>query len=291
MQAHPDPGLVYGCMTHGPMWVEYPPFVQTIHLGQAQCDGRLNLRDLAPEWEPYHPVLGGTAGSFALKNYVRRYRPDATRVGLCQYRKFVSRSRLGGVPAPSYPVMDVVKPSQVTPPLLARAVDPGDAELLVTKPILFGKPKRALDMLAQYQSAHPIEDFLRFTAEAVDVGALSRDEVSAFLHETLFVPGGVELGVYPAAFWLQSIEAVEATVRACVQKLPARRDGYQTRAWSFCAERLGSYLLLKAFRPPPTKRLFSSQTDKSPFPEKYVGQLNLISDTETIDYTNGSSPS
>lgn len=284
MAGEVDPGLVYACITHGPMWVEYPPYVQTIHLGESQGEGRLNLRDLAPEWDPHHPLLGGTAGSFALKNYVRRHRPGATRVGLCQYRKFVSRSKLGGVPAPSYPVMDVLTPDQVAPAALAKAVDPGDAELIVTRPILFGKPKRALDMLAQYQSAHPVEDFLRFAAEAVGVGALARDEVSAFMHETLFVPGGVELGIYPATFWLESIEAVEATVRACIHNVPVRADGSQARAWSFCAERLGSYLLLKAFRPAPKKKLFSSQTVKQPFPPSYVGQLNVVSVNGVADY-------
>ena len=48
-----DDGLVYACITHVRPWLAFPDYVTTIHLGQAQGEGRLNLRDLAPEWEPH----------------------------------------------------------------------------------------------------------------------------------------------------------------------------------------------------------------------------------------------
>ena len=63
-----DAGLVYACFTHVPLTLALPPYVVPIYLGAAQHAGALNLRDLAPEWEPHHPVLGSTAGAFALKN-------------------------------------------------------------------------------------------------------------------------------------------------------------------------------------------------------------------------------
>jgi hypothetical protein len=103
-----DAGLVYACFTHVPLTLALPPYVVPIHLGAAQHAGALNLRDLAPEWEPHHPVLGSTAGAFALKNLVRERFPQATRIGICQYRKFVSRERISGVRDPRHRVMDVV---------------------------------------------------------------------------------------------------------------------------------------------------------------------------------------
>jgi hypothetical protein len=75
----PDDGLVYACLTHVPLSLELPPWVVPIYLGAAQHPGALNLRELAPEWEPHHPSLGSTAGAFALKNLVRERHPQATR--------------------------------------------------------------------------------------------------------------------------------------------------------------------------------------------------------------------
>ena len=59
------------------------------------------------------------------------------------------------------------------------------------------------------------------------------------------LPGGIELGVFPADFWLRSVTAIESVVRACVQRFNVVRDGYDARAWAFCVERLGSYVVLR----------------------------------------------
>ena len=103
-----DGGLVYGCLTHVPLTTDFPTFVEPILLGDAQKEGGLNLRDLAPEWEPYHPILGGLAGTFAMKNHVLRPPSRREAVGICQYRKFVSNRRISRAVAPSYKAMDLV---------------------------------------------------------------------------------------------------------------------------------------------------------------------------------------
>ena len=284
--------LIYACLTHVPLQISYPQYVRPIYLGAAQQGAQLNLRELAPEWNQHHPTLGSTAGAFALSRLLRSHYPHAARVGICQYRKFVSRTRLGGIPARSYPVMDVVAKASLTPQALERALDPGDANLLVSRPMTFGSTESPIDVLAQYQSAHHVEDLLRFAAEAVSVGALDRTEVTAFFGDTFLVPGGIELGVFPAAFWIRSIGLVEATIRSCVDNLTSGREGYQMRVWSFCAERLGSYLLLKEFRPAqvPRRRLLPfGRSRGSILPEHCIGQLNLIDDKEGADYVVGSS--
>ena len=99
-----DGGLVYACLTHVPLTLDFPPWVVPIRLGAAQQEGDLNLRDLAPEWDAHHPQLGSTAGTFALARLVRERFPQATRVAICQYRKFVSRERISGVRDPRYRV-------------------------------------------------------------------------------------------------------------------------------------------------------------------------------------------
>ena len=271
-------------MTHVPLWMAFPDYVTTIRLGRAQAEGELNLRDLAPEWEPHHPVLGGTAGSFALKNYLRRHRPDATRVGICQYRKFVSRERISGVRDAKYRAMDVVPKAMLDGPRFAQLLSPGDAQFVISAPRKFTRlPWYRRGYLKEYARDHHVEDFLRFTAEAVDQGVLDNSEVLAFFREDVIVPGGVELGVYPAQFWLESIEGVERVVRACIAKHPITRVGFQTRVWSFCAERLGSYLLLKRFRSEvatdPLARNFESVSRRR-WVKRHVGQLNLITESD-----------
>ena len=276
----PDSGLVYACMTHVPLWLPQPSWVTTIHLGQAQSEGRLNLRDLAPEWEPHHPVLGGTAGSFALRQYVLKCRPDATRVGLCQYRKFVSRHRVSAVPDPKYRVMDVVQLQSLRSDTYACHLDPGEAAFVLSAPRRFTRlPWYRRGYLKEYARDHDVDDLLRFTAEAVDQGVIGREEVLAFFNEDLIVPGGVELGVYPADFWLDSIGRIEDVVRACVGRFPLAKVGEQARAWSFCAERLGSWLLLKRLRSEAATGLATRHLrwfNQRAWMRRYVGQLNLV---------------
>jgi hypothetical protein len=274
-----DAGLVYACLTHVPLTLELPPYIVPIYLGAAQRDGALNLRDLAPEWQPHHPVLGSTAGAFALKNLVRERFPQATRIGVCQYRKFVSRERISGVRDPRYRVMDVVPRALLPRERFAELLWPGDAQFLVSGPRRFTRlPWHRRGYLKEYARDHCVEDLLRFTGEAVDQGVLQRREALAFFREDVIVPGGVELGVYPAPFWLDCTAKVERVVRGCVARHATVRDGYQARLWSFCAERLGSYLLLKRLRAEVSGSLGSGieWLARRRWIARFAGQLNLV---------------
>ena len=291
------PGLVYACLTHVPLSLEFPPYVTPIYLGDAQGEGRLNLRDLAPEWAPHHPVLAGLAGSFALLHYVRKNHPNATRVGICQYRKFISRERISRTPEPIYPVMDLVHKGLLEGGSLAQLMHPGEQEFLISRVYPFGKKRRRrIDLLEQYKRSHHVEDFLRFTAAAVELGVLDKDEVTPFFHEKTFFPGGVELGVYEASFWLQSMSGIESVVRLCLERHPASknvtlRDAYQARSWAFCSERLGSYLLLRRLRQIDGKMAWARHYDLThPLlpSQRYVGQMNLITEKAGQGYVLGS---
>ncbi|HEV7577172.1 MAG TPA: hypothetical protein VGO85_14115 [Caldimonas sp.] len=278
-----DDGLVYACLTHVPLTLEFPSWIVPIHLGAAQHDGVLNLRDLAPAWDAHHPSLGSTAGAFALTSLVRARFPNAARVGICQYRKFISRQRISGVQDPRYRVMDVVPRNQLAGDRLAAALDPGDAMFLVSAPRRFTRvPWHRRGYLKEYARDHCVEDLLRFTGEAVDQGVIERREVTAFFGEDVIVPGGVELGVYPAPFWLESTAKIEGVVRACVAKHATVRDAYQARLWSFCAERLGSWLLLKRFRVEVAGGFGAGieSIDRRRWSKRFAGQLNLVTDSE-----------
>jgi hypothetical protein len=281
----PDAGLVYACITHVPLWVEPPPWVLPIYLGEAQGEGRLNLRDLAPDWVPHHPRIGGTAGSFALRRYIEQHHPRAQRVGLCQYRKFVSRRRVSRVADAKYPLMDLVRKDETSTEQLAQWMDPGDAQFVVCGAYSLSNWRKRSSYLEQYERVHHAEDLLRFAAQAVELGVLGAREADAFLSEDFFIPGGLDLGVYPAEFWLRGTAEIEAVTRTCVERYPVRREGYQARAWSFCIERLGSYLLLRHFRGGASRR--TDRWTRWRWTRRYVGRMNLILEGGDGAYTVG----
>ena len=284
MTERSDEGLVYACLTHVPLTLELPPWVVPIHLGAAQHAGALNLRDLAPEWDAHHPQLGSTAGAFALARLVRARHPAATRIGICQYRKFVSPRRISAVRDPRYRVMDVVPRALLEGARFADALWPGDATFLVSAPRRFTRVFwHRRGYLKEYARDHCVEDFLRFAAEAVEQGVLARREVEAFFREDVIIPGGAELGVYPAPFWLECTAQIERVVRACVARHATVRDGYQARLWSFCAERLGSHLVLKRFRSEVSGRSTGriEWLDRMRWRARFTGQLNLVSEDAT----------
>ena len=261
-----DAELVYGCITHVELPIRFPDFVTPIYLGESQAEGRLNLRDLAPKWVPYHPIVGGMVGNFALRNHILKNYPNVKRIGVCMYRKFISRDRISGVPAEDNWMMDVVSDTDLARQSFDSMLDPGAGDLLVGKTCGFLSDGQSAGYLKHYASAHHVEDMLRFAAEAVELGVLHSREVELFFDERVFFMGGVELGVFPADFWLKSIADIEAVAWACVQRYQVKREGYQSRAWAFCAERLGSYLLVRYLR---------SICGGDNF-DQFTGQLNLI---------------
>lgn len=268
--------FVYACITHVPLWVEFPDYVKRIYLGDSQGEGKLNLRDLAPQWVPYHPILGGIAGLFCLKQYILNHQPQIRRVGICQYRKFVTKNQIG-VQAQNYHTMDTVSKLALHNIRLDELMLPSDEDYLLCKPGQFLFDGVSYDYLGQYNKAHHIEDLLRFTSEAVDLGVLDKDEVDLFFREKTCVAGGIELGFFPIAFWMKTITAIESVVWACVQRYKNHREGYQSRAWAFCSERLGSYFLIKHIREESAVR------DIRPL----FGNLNLITEDESGQYVPG----
>ncbi len=291
MDCHIKPGLVFACLTHVPLWVNYPPFVEPIYMGQAQEKGKLNLRDLAPEWEPYHSTLGGIVGNFALKNYIEQNFPNTSTVGICQYRKFVSHTRISRIEAPSYRSMDIVNKDILQQDILKKIMLPNNEEFLISHPLLFSLFwKKKKDYFEQFSKAHNIKDLLRFTSIAAELGIIDKFEVEFFFREVIFIPGGIELGVFPTEFWINGITAMENVIRECIRNNSKTHTYFQVRALSFCCERLGSYMLLKHFDASGSYgmryKLFASL-----FPpdwiKRFAGQLNLIAPHGTNDYQIG----
>ncbi len=61
------------------------------------------------------------------------------------------------------------------------------------------------------------------------------------------------------------------------------RDGYQARLWSFCSERLGSYLLLKRLRAEVAAPSGSAieWLGRRRWSARFAGQLNLVTESDS----------
>jgi hypothetical protein len=129
------------------------------------------------------------------------------------------------------------------------------------------------DILEQYGRVHYPQDLLRFTAEAVEQQLLDRREAVRFLGEELMLPGGIELGVFPAEFWVRSVTAIEHVVRACVQRYDVVREGYDARAWAFCVGG-GSYLVLRELRSRSASCACSGCAGPNHWSRRFGGRLN-----------------
>jgi len=270
--------ILYACLTHVGLTCEFPSFVKVINMGLAQKDGGINLINLSSKWNKYHKFIAGTAGSFALKNLLLNSSNNYTHIGICQYRKFLTREKIG-IQATNYQVMDIVNINKLNAKELDSIMLPEKSDFLVSKPGLFNLNNTNHGYLYQYKDVHHIEDFLRFTAIAVEEGALDKNEVTDFFDEKIFFPGGIELGVMPKDFWIKHITLLEVIVERCLTEHPYKREGSQARVWAFCCERLGSYFLLKEFR--------SKEKTNFDWLEGNTGYLNLINPNEDKNYTPG----
>jgi hypothetical protein len=195
-------------------------------------------------------------------------------VGICQYRKFVSHYKIG-VTADNYQVMDITTNHSLDKASLADAMIANKIKPLISQPGQFLQQDRKYNYLYQYKDVHHIEDILRFTAQLVENNVINKEDAYLFLNEEIFIPGGLELGIYPIDFWMSTMTQLEKVVSECISLFPTNREGYQSRAWAFCMERIGSYLILKELKKDP----------EGPF--SYFGYLNLINDDGSNSYTPG----
>lgn len=260
----PPQNVAIFCLTHVPLLVPYPAHVKVVRMGSYQADGELNLRDLAPEWEVFHPLLGATAGTFAVRNYLKAH-PEYTHVASCSYRKFLSARQIGE-PLRNFPQQHAISVAQLAEQDLDGLLDYSGRDFLISHPLDF-HPWGMSNIAHQYQKDHHIEDLLRFLAEAVEEKMLTPFDAYALMNEHILIPGGAELGLYPVPFFLNAIDRIERIVAAYLRRFRVIRDGYQLRAISFCCERVGSYLLLQ----------YLNARFPGGIPASYYGHINLVS--------------
>lgn len=242
----PGPDYFF-CIAHEPPWFDLPDHVEVVATGKYQANGRLNIRDSrrtigtgSLNGDNFYPYLTGTAGSLYISELLQERPTEGRSVCVFQYRKLISSTPIG-TPAVNYPFMRMLG-MPFGKDRLAEILASYATNLLVPHPFIMSE-----GMLAQYATYHRVEDFLLLTRLAIEHQVLLASEITTFFDTRLFVPGGIEFGIFPCYLYIGLLERLRPIVDEFLTRhAPIEpHHGYQRRALSFFVERLSSYLLLK----------------------------------------------
>lgn len=213
-----------------------------VALGTFNLDDPWHISRLDPYWHGRRPLAYGAAGSYALPKALARLGSALpSRITITSYRKCVSSHPLGKPSAAFSAVREV--PLEESQTITADSLAPvAGHEFLVTAPFELGS------VLTQYGQAHMLQDLLDYASLAIEYEILSNAQTTEFLSGSTFIPGGCELGSFPAEFLRKSLSLLAFLGMHFLDRYAdrvAQYDPYQVRALGFLSERLGSYLLLR----------------------------------------------
>lgn len=256
------------CITHTEPLLPQTWYDDCIALGEFQSDSAFHVKQLDRYWHEARPLAYGAAGSLALPIAIERLARSAKLIEISSYRKRILPSP-EGVEAPSYPTMRELSLRAVTrQPDLSVFTPRADFEFLVAQPRYFKK-----SIIGQYAACHHRQDILDYASLAVEMGVLDSDSASEFLASKHFIPGGVELGIYPAEWLASTLSSIERISRKFLDRHHDRiekYDTYQVRAVGFLSERLGSFLLIRQLT-----KLYSNN-----IPSEIFGYMSVIVDDD-----------
>lgn len=252
------------CVTHATPLLPRVWYDDCISLGEFQTDSAFHVKQLDEFWHGARPLAYGAAGSYVVPVAIERLPHNVQLVEISSYRKRVLPTP-EGIEAPSYPTMRELGLQALDDRAELTVITPEDGvEFLVSQPRYFKK-----SILGQYAACHHRDDIVNYASIAVEAGVLNSDSASGFLSSHHFIPGGVELGIYPADWLAQALSGIERVSRIFLKRYSERiktYDPYQIRAVGFLSERLGSYVLLRHLQ-----KLFSGR-----IPAHIFGYMSVV---------------
>ena len=220
--------------------------------------------NLDPRLMAWQPFLSGLSGSFAVNEYLHRNSITDGRIVNINWRRFLTTRELG-VEARNYPGMRILRPTELDDSTVEQEIALCQTDLLMPKPVQVG------DLLSQYYNCHPLQDFLRFIAIALDKEVLKKEDVYDLFHGKIVIPGALEFGLYPVKVYMELVKQLKSIAFEFVSKCPPTcLDPYQRRAVAFSSERLGTFLLKKELDKRKSSELSSP----------YFGYTACVSDTD-----------
>ena len=268
------------CIGHESPWYPLPPQMELVATGAYQGEGRRNIRDSEPlegcggrNLNDYYELLTGTAGSLYIAELLRQRETQGKSIYICQYRKFLAPTPIGR-PAINYHSMRVVE-RDVSAEYLREMIEGIDVKMMIPRPVFLN------GYLNQYAQVHHLSDFLLFLRLTIECGILSEKDALDFINAKILIPGGAEFGVVPCDIYLKVMEAIRRVAAAFLaHHEPVNLiEPYQRRAFSFFAERLGSYLVVRLVGWPTfaDEKLSGQRVELTGIP---IGHMCTISDDD-----------
>lgn len=233
------------CISHEKPLLPESWYDDCIALGDFQPDSRFHVRQLDKFWHEARPLAYGAAGTYVLSAAIAALPNHPQLIEISSHRKRILPSP-EGVESQSYgyPSMRELSAEESEKQDELSVFTPGaDLEFLVAQPIYFEG-----SILGQYADSHYRRDLLDYTSVAIEMDVLTPDAASEFLNTCHFISGGVQLGIYPTLWLIETSSKIELVSRQFLSRYRARLkryDMYQIRAVGFLSERLGSFLLIR----------------------------------------------
>lgn len=231
------------CITHKKPLLPESWYDDCISLGDFQSDSSFHVRQLDRFWHEARPIAYGAAGSYVLPIAIERFSSAAKLIEVSSYRKRILPSP-EGIESQSFPTLRELSFGNFGEEAeLSVFVPKADLEFLVAQPLYF-----ETSVFGQYAIAHHPRDILDYTSLAIEMGVLDSNSASEFLAAKHFIPGGVELGIYPKSWLIHALSRIELVGRQFLYRYGKRLkkyNKYQIRVVHFLSERLGSFLLMR----------------------------------------------
>ncbi|OBG17987.1 hypothetical protein A5765_05175 [Mycolicibacterium celeriflavum] len=231
------------CISHKRPLLPAGWYDHCIALGDFQPDSVFHVSHLDQFWHEARPIAYGAAGTYVLPIAIQRFSGDADFIEVSNYRKRILPSR-EGVEAYKYPTLrelDVESFGKTAE--LSIFIPKPEHEFLIAQPLHVKK-----SIFGHYKAVHHRRDILDYTSLAVEMGVLDSKSASEFLAAKHFIPGGVELGIYPKAWLVRALSSIELLGREFLNRHGNRLkyyNAFQIRAVGFLSERLGSFILIR----------------------------------------------
>jgi hypothetical protein len=191
-------------------------------------------------------MIYGSAGTYVLPIAIERFAGAAELIEICSYRKRILPFP-EGIESAVYGGMRELKLSCggfEKEAELSVFTPRADLEFLVAPPLYVGKSVVKNYVQEQVIDRRDVDDY---TSLAIELGVLDSDSASEFLAAKRFIPGGVELGIYPKPWLTRQLTNIELIGRQFLCRHGDRVRKYEmrkARSVSFLSESLGSFLLI-----------------------------------------------
>jgi hypothetical protein len=231
------------CISHKKPLLPEGWYDDCISLGDFQSDSVFNVRQLDPFWHEARPIAYGAAGTHTLPIAIERFSSGAKLIEISSYKKRILPSP-EGTESRLFPTLRELNLENFGKEAELSAFIPrADLEFLVAQPLHLKK-----SVVGHYASVHHRRDILDYVSIAVEMGVLDSNSAAELLAAKHFIPGGVELGIYPKSWLIQVLSGIELVSRQFLDRYSNRLEKYnryQIRAVNFLSERLGSFFLIR----------------------------------------------